>query len=142
MDLPELLALARRISRDEFVKRFDHPFLSRPRLTSTAYGADDPEVSTDVRRFDQPTDDALRPAAARYMPLVRSSASPYTDRITVGRTANCDVVLQDPSVSKLHALFWPHRDLAEWQVSDARSANGTLLNARPLAPLERIPIKP
>lgn len=84
----------------------------------------------------------MRPAAVRYVPLVRNPQSPYTDRITVGRTANCDVVVNERSVSKLHALFWPHEDLEHWAVSDARSANGTFLGGRRLAPLDRTPIKP
>jgi pSer/pThr/pTyr-binding forkhead associated (FHA) protein len=139
MDLPQLLALARRVGREEFVQRFDHPFLSRPRLSFTSFGQDEPGVVTDVRPFDG---DAMRPATVRFVPLVRKESSPYSDRITVGRTANCDVVLQDRSVSKLHALFWPADDLDGWGVSDARSANGTWLNERRLAPLDRMPIKP
>jgi hypothetical protein len=143
MDLPQLLALARRIGRDEFVRKFDHPFLSRPRLTLTAlgHGQDEPGQVTDVRSFDS-RGDGMRPAAVRFVPLVRSAASPYTDRLTVGRTANCDVVLQDRSVSKLHALFWPAPEIAGWGVSDARSANGTWLNEKRLAPLDKVPIKP
>ena len=144
MDTPQLLALARRVSREQFVQQFDHPFLSRPRLSITALGmpSDDEVMTTDVRSFDRADSSEIRPAAVRFVPLVRSSRSPYTDRITVGRTANCDVVLQERSVSKLHALFWPSEDLEGWAVSDARSANGTFLNDRKLAPLDRVPIKP
>src|SRR5262252_6845257 len=108
MDLPQLLALARRVGREEFVQRFDHPFLSRPRLSFTSFGQDEPGVVTDVRPFDS---DAMRPATVR-------------------------------SVPKLHALFWPADDLDGWAVSDARSANGTWLNEKRLAPLDKIPIKP
>jgi FHA domain len=142
MDLPQLLALARRMGRDEFVRRFDHPFLSRPRLTLTSMGQpqDAPAEVTDVRSFDGL--DGLRPASSRFVPLVRCATSPYTDRITVGRTANCDIVLRDPTVSKLHALFWPAPEIAGWAVSDARSANGTWLNEKRLAPLDKMPIKP
>jgi len=140
MDTPQLLALARRVSRQQFVQQFDHPFLSRPRLSSTAFGIDDEVVNTDVRPYDSLNE--MRPAAVRFVPIVRSSRSPYTDRITVGRTANCDIVLQERSVSKLHALFWPAEDLDGWAISDARSANGTFLNERRLAPLDRVPIAP
>jgi len=142
MDLPQLLALARRVTRDEFIRQFDHPFLSRPRLSSTAFGGDEEQVATDVRSYDSRADEAMRPAAVRFVPLVRNSASPYTDRITVGRTANCDVVLNEKSVSKLHALFWPAADFDHWAVSDARSANGSWLNEKRLAPLDRMPIRP
>jgi len=143
VDLPALLALARRSSRDEFVKHFRHPFLARPRLAETAHGVADDAASTDVGPLDHtpPIGDQLRPAAVRYVPIVRNPTSPYTDRITIGRTANCDVVLKDRSVSKLHALLWPHADQTRWAVCDARSANGTFLNSTRLAPLQKVPIR-
>jgi hypothetical protein len=139
----ELLVLARSCSRDEFVKRFDHPFLVRPRLASTGAGAgpSSEDAITEVRAMDRITEERQSAGGVRYVPLVRNLQSPYTDRITVGRTGNCDVVLSDRSVSKLHALFWPAPELADWAVSDARSANGTWLNDRKLPPLERALLK-
>ncbi len=38
-------------------------------------------------------------------PLIKSNRNPWTDRILVGRAANNDVVLINPSVSKVHAYI-------------------------------------
>jgi predicted component of type VI protein secretion system len=54
-------------------------------------------------------------------------------RFLVGREENCDLVLDDPKVSREHAEFvagtGPLRILR-----DLGSANGTLVNGRPLRP--------
>jgi hypothetical protein len=145
MDLPELLALARRLGRDEFAKHFSHPFLARPRTTHTSVGFGSEEESTDLRLADGSSafpecESEVRPAAARYVPLI--PRAPAKDRITVGRAGACDVTLPDRSVSKMHAIFWPHEDLSRWSLSDAESRNGTWLNDERLAPKQRVPIKP
>lgn len=62
--------------------------------------------------------------------LKRRGAEPRT-RITVGRAANNDVVLLEPSVSAQHAWF----ELDEYGamiLQDACSKNGTLVNGRRL----------
>lgn len=38
-------------------------------------------------------------------PLAKSNRNPWTDRILLGRAANNDVVLANPSVSKVHAYI-------------------------------------
>ncbi|MEW6431864.1 MAG: FHA domain-containing protein [Myxococcota bacterium] len=51
-----------------------------------------------------------------------------SESLTVGRLPDCDVVVDDPSVSKHHArLSWNE---ALWAVEDLGSANGTRLNGR------------
>jgi pSer/pThr/pTyr-binding forkhead associated (FHA) protein len=57
--------------------------------------------------------------------------NPYSDRISLGRARNCDVVLRDPSISKLHAHF-RSRD-GQWELVDLESQNGTCKNGTPLA---------
>jgi pSer/pThr/pTyr-binding forkhead associated (FHA) protein len=53
--------------------------------------------------------------------------------ISVGRSDSNDVVVQNPSVSRLHALI--HRDArsTEWHITDAGSRNGTRVNEVPVA---------
>lgn len=50
------------------------------------------------------------------------------DELVVGRQADCDLVIDDPSVSKLHARL--HWDSARGMctLKDLESTNGTLLN--------------
>jgi len=53
------------------------------------------------------------------------------DRATLGRTAGVDHVVNDPSVSRQHAVF--ERQAGVWTVSDQGSANGTFLDGQRIA---------
>ncbi|MEY4578330.1 MAG: hypothetical protein RL701_3033 [Pseudomonadota bacterium] len=61
------------------------------------------------------------------VPLRKASGNPFPDRISVGRAVNCDVVIRDPSISKLHGHF---RDvgLDAAVFTDAKSSNGTRID--------------
>lgn len=53
-----------------------------------------------------------------------------SESLTVGRLPDCDVVVDDPSVSKHHArLSW---NTKTWAVEDLGSSNGTRLNGQPV----------
>jgi pSer/pThr/pTyr-binding forkhead associated (FHA) protein len=52
--------------------------------------------------------------------------------ITVGRTMNNDVVLDDPSVSRFHAWFALESPQGHWLVHDAGSKNGTVVDGTTL----------
>lgn len=56
----------------------------------------------------------------------KSERNPYADRISIGRSASCDIVLRHPSVSKLHAHFV--RSDSGWGLRDANSKNGVQVN--------------
>ena len=69
-----------------------------------------------------------RPQNIEVLPVVKAPGNPYPDRVSVGRARNCDVVMRDPSVSKLHAHFrigGPKLELV-----DIDSQNGTRVNGR------------
>lgn len=51
-----------------------------------------------------------------------------TDALTVGRMPDCDVMLEDPSVSKRHAVLRWDALAERCSVMDPGSTNGTLLN--------------
>jgi len=58
-------------------------------------------------------------------PLVKKPNASFPDRITIGRISNNDLVIEDASVSRLHAYV---RHLAtDWVVADAGSKNGSWL---------------
>ncbi len=61
-------------------------------------------------------------------------------RVLIGRSAACDLRLDDPRVSSEHAILgWTG---AVWEVRDLGSKNGTFVGERRLAAGERIPLLP
>ncbi len=75
-----------------------------------------------------------RPAggkAASLLPLSdskREAISLSTEHTTIGRAAECDVVLDDPRISRQHATITD--DGQQYHVYDAGSLNGTFVNGR------------
>jgi hypothetical protein len=51
------------------------------------------------------------------------------DQLSVGRQPDCDLVLEDPSVSKTHAVLRWDASNKRCSVQDTGSTNGTFLNA-------------
>jgi hypothetical protein len=55
-----------------------------------------------------------------------------TDRMTIGRGRESDIVLEDPTVSRVHAMVT--RDAAgTYRLVDQDSANGILVNNQPIS---------
>jgi hypothetical protein len=73
--------------------------------------------------------------------VAKAPGHPYPDRISVGRARNCDLVLRDPSVSKLHAHFRT-RENGKFDLMDLDSQNGTCVNGIQLAPNKPEPVWP
>jgi pSer/pThr/pTyr-binding forkhead associated (FHA) protein len=48
--------------------------------------------------------------------------------ITVGRAANNDIMLDDPTVSRFHAAFQQEARTGVWHLHDAESQNGTFVD--------------
>jgi anti-anti-sigma factor len=74
----------------------------------------------------------LPPRAADYR-LVLPDGKEYSipaGRLTVGRQADCDLVISDPLVSRRHADLYLRDDTL--YVEDLGSANGTIVNGVPL----------
>jgi len=53
------------------------------------------------------------------------------DSVFIGRSADCDVALQDPGVSRKHCRIFRHEEA--YAVEDQGSANGTLVNGSPVS---------
>jgi len=56
---------------------------------------------------------------------------PLQGTITIGRSPECDIRINDPGLSRVHARLVPGEDGV--QVEDLSSTNGTFLNDRPVA---------
>lgn len=72
-------------------------------------------------------------------PLLKKPGAAFPDRITIGRTANNDVVIADTSVSRLHAYVRRAND-GRWVVADAGSKNGSWLRGVALEPRREQPL--
>jgi hypothetical protein len=51
-------------------------------------------------------------------------------RVVVGRSPECDIVVDDSSVSTMHASVFADGD--SWQIEDFGSTNGTYVSGRPV----------
>ena len=128
MDVGELTALVNQLGRDEFVERFPHLFLL---FHEEKDGISPVQFSTQVVSRKE----ALRRPAGvlRVLSIVKAPTNPYSDRISVGRARNCDVVLRNPSVSKLHAHVRREPN-GTWVIIDLDSHNGTAVSNVPILP--------
>ncbi len=62
----------------------------------------------------------------------RADEGIFKEEISIGRSADNDIVIEVESVSKNHAQLSEHE--GAWQVVDLNSKNGTTMNGLPLAP--------
>lgn len=135
------------MDKEAFVERFAHPFL----LVYPLKDQSQVEFFTTVRRspFADTNAGARLPempippktGECQVVPLVKSAANPYENRIIVGRARNCDVVLRGDDVSKVHGEF-KILENGDAELTDRRSSNGTWVNGRRLDAGAKIVIKP
>jgi hypothetical protein len=129
VDTNTLAELARAMTREQFVARLRHSFLVLEQKLSEQ---DQVGFSTLVvdpvtkRRSPGPPDKIVE-----VMPIMKAVGNPYPDRVSVGRARNCDIVMRDPSVSKLHAHFRLGEKL---ELVDIDSQNGTRINGNLVPP--------
>ena len=122
---------ARSMTREEFVARYPHLYLViSENPEKLAIGFETAVVST---FSGKPMEPGLQPAVrrSRCTRSPRRPAIPIPTRISVGRARNCDLVMRDLSVSKLHGHF-RLREAEKLDLIDLDSQNGTAVNGRPL----------
>ncbi|WP_164020226.1 FHA domain-containing protein [Pyxidicoccus trucidator] len=104
-----------------------------------------PALPTTVTQTQGLTQTGRRPQARSVEPLVfevRPRPRTGTSEVTVGRSSECDIVVSEPTVSRMHARFRQEPHTGMWSVTDLESHNGTfqdgvlILPGRP-APLFR-----
>ncbi len=71
-------------------------------------------------------------------PLKKRADILFKDTILVGRTDSCDVIVRDPSVSKLHARIHIRDDGDHYVVTDAGSSNGTFIDNSRVSPGDQV----
>lgn len=66
-------------------------------------------------------------------------ALPETGTMVVGRAEEADICIDDPSISRQHAILHLGKTL---QIEDAGSSNGTLVHGQQIEPGQRVDIEP
>lgn len=132
------------LGREEFLASAAPAVLVRSRLRSRDLTVTGTKTLTFEQDFQETMDQALsdgrfpREAAEMELyPLAKKLGASFRDRITIGRTDNNDVVISDPSVSRLHAYV---RHANGWVVADAGSKNGSWLGDEQLEPRREAPL--
>ena len=114
------------LTPEEFEDRHGGAFLL---LTAAELNLPGGPSSTEVSLLDEaPRGDST--ASLRLMAFpVRSSESAPGGLVTIGRSANSDVVVPDLSISRFHAFARRGGD-GGWRIHDAGSTNGTTVDGR------------
>jgi hypothetical protein len=152
-DAGPLRAEARALSEARFVARHRGLWLlKRPVIDSMIDPSPGSVPTFDTQRLSSSTVRMMQESlqmraellgewAHRWMIIgVQKRTDTFPDRISIGRTTHCDVVIKLPFVSKLHAhLFVADDGTAE--IVD-RSSNGTRLDGRVVAKDVRVAVRP
>lgn len=108
----------------------DQPYSMAGDAHSTITPEHDVGASTDVLlAIDQ---HATSVASDELLPdtqiewLLKSDRNPFGALITLGRTPNNDIVLDQATISKVHAIFT--QTAGSWFVADSNSSNGTFVD--------------
>lgn len=133
--MPEsLLAWFNRFTDDP--KKLEARLAGRPVLLY-----EPPETPPDATGDDEDDDYQFRTQSGIAVPAIgggeplaviveKTKDNAFQRRVTVGRTSNNDVVLDDNSVSRFHA--WLETDDRGWSIIDAGSRNGTWVAGKKL----------
>ncbi|HYX91119.1 MAG TPA: FHA domain-containing protein [Myxococcaceae bacterium] len=135
LTIREIRALAGNLKLDRFARELG-PFALIQRPPGLAAGGATNVMglplnarATQIARPDRLTGDVLS-LLFEFETLIVATLPPLegTDLLTVGRAADCDVLLDDPSVSKRHATLRWSEAKRTCTLEDRRSTNGTFLN--------------
>ncbi len=118
-----------------FLARFTHPFLIVVESPETKDAQGDEfyttqQSSVDVKRLiDIASGRRLDPDAIVYPVVKKSDRNSRSGIVTIGRTANCDIVLPFSKISKLHCYITSNPlNPDTYCLADSGSSNGTKIN--------------
>ena len=128
------------LSGQRFADRFPTPFLLIERhVKETASGfstislnrKDVVSAATEAESaYDEP----------RVYLVKKTNRNSFQNMISIGRSSNCDIVIDHASISKLHAYFKAEVS-GDFSITDAGSKNRTFIEEFPLVENKPIPIK-
>lgn len=127
------------LSKSAFVKAHPYAFLvdsgqaelgrpSKDFETIASGGASDKELFRQMVHVN---------LESRLFRVMKRGETGFPNKITVGRSANNDVVLEHPSISKFHAFFTLNELNYNYELTDVNSMNGTKLNGSPLTSMKK-----
>jgi pSer/pThr/pTyr-binding forkhead associated (FHA) protein len=132
-------------------ENLDKPTVMMPKSTQLQWTAGPQGTRTyEVEDLEQIRNNLLESQRAKtHQPSLLATTLPYTGQRfllkpginTIGRGANNDVVLKDPSVSSMHAKIVYQN--GSWRILNLLSTNGTFINGKkqtisPLKPGDKI----
>jgi len=134
------------LGRDEFLASAAPAVLVRYRSPERDLTVTGTKIRTSDQDLGETMDEApaggrssAEPTEMELYPLAKKPGASFPDRITIGRTPNNDVVITEPSVSRLHAYV---REANGWVVADAGSKNGSWLGTDELEPRREVALAP
>lgn len=105
------------------MKEIDHSLIERP----TEHPAPDAEHTVVVDPPETPRGGgAQKPVMVTWLVDGEKQTAKFTQAITIGRDATCDVCVSDESVSRQHVQIWC--EAGQWHIADLQSGNGTFLD--------------
>ncbi len=119
---------ALQLTRDEFAAKHPHPFflsVTEPERPQRAVGTDVLQAKNVARLIESTSRDR---ANAPWVLPVKKTRPTFPGMITVGRTRNNDIVIEDALVSKFHAYLQTKQ--GQLELVDANSRNGTFVGDR------------
>lgn len=114
-------------------------FSPAPAVLSTPDGDDDDETHHHFKTLTNVSTPMLGVGEPIVFPVVKNQENAFGRGITVGRTGNNDVVLDDGTVSRFHAWFQRETD-GRFILTDAGSKNGSFVGGVRLTPRRPSPI--
>jgi pSer/pThr/pTyr-binding forkhead associated (FHA) protein len=120
---------ARELSADDFLVRHGNAFFL---LSATELNEPGGPASTQLQALldAEPPAEQTATLSLLVYPVRRSERS-VSHLLTLGRTANNDVVIRDRSVSRFHAFIKKDEE-GRLRIQDAESTNGTRVNGNPV----------
>jgi len=126
--LADFADAARRLSKDKFAATHGEAFLLHHGPIGALHPAARPMATMAREAANDTGRDLAVPAQMDFLvfPVRITGRSPFPNFVSVGRTPNNDIVINDVSISKFQAFF-RHGDDGQLCVQDAGSTNGTFV---------------
>jgi len=128
-----------------FFQKFEYPFLLWPQAgdwienTTFQFETFSAEYSDDLPGEISPSTESQIYETLVIEIRKRANSAPV-NMICVGRATNNDIVLANSTVSKLHTYFVVSEQGGSYEIVDANSTNGTVVNNSRLVPYKNQPL--